>query len=292
MPKREKYSIIDIITILWRKILRTEILSSLACPVCRGGLSLTDNKKSLVCEKRHCFDIASSGYVNLCHSHGGDSKEAVRARREFLSLGYYRPIANETVRLLDKYSKGRLVADLGCGEGYYGDIIASAGYALCGFDLSKTAVEAAAKRKNPNAFFAVAGIFDLPLADASVNALTNIFAPCAEEEYTRVLKKGGCLIVAGAGEDHLLGLKKAIYDTPTLNSLRADLPKKLHHAETARVKYEITLKSNDEIKQLFSMTPYFYRTDAEGFARLGALTALTTEIDVLFDVYIKNEEVK
>ena len=77
-----------------------EILAALACPVCGGGFALSENKKSLVCEKRHCYDIAASGYVNFCGSHGGDSKELVRARREFLSLGYYRPIADSAVELL------------------------------------------------------------------------------------------------------------------------------------------------------------------------------------------------
>ena len=68
----------------------------------------------------------------------------------------------------------------------------------------------------------------------------------------------------------------------------ADLPKELRHAETKRVKYNIELKSNSEITQLFSMTPYFYRTDEKGFERLAALERLTTEIDVLCDVYIKD----
>ena len=126
------------------------------------------------------------------------------------------------------------------------------------------------------------------MKDGSADALTNIFAPCAEEEYTRVLKSGGVLIVAGAGEDHLHGLKAKIYDTPSKNTVRADLPKSLAHKETVRLKYEITLKSNAEIKQLFAMTPYSYRTDAEGFSRLAALDTVTTEIDVLFDIYTKN----
>ena len=273
--------------LLWSEILKPIILSALRCPVCRGAFSLSENQKSLICENKHCFDIAASGYVNLCPSHGGDSKEAVRARREFLSLGYYRPIAETLVQLLDKYSKGKVVADLGCGEGYYGDFIANGGYSLLGFDLSKPAIEAAAKRKNPNAFYSVAGIFDIPMHSGSSDALTNIFAPCAEEEYTRVLKSGGCLIVAGAGEDHLHGLKSKIYDEPSKNTVRADLPKNLKHADTVRLKYKITLKNNAEIKQLFAMTPYYYRTDAEGFARLDALDTVTTEIDVLFDVYIK-----
>ena len=263
------------------------IISALTCPVCGGSLALSENQKSLVCEKRHCFDIAASGYVNFCGSHGGDSKELVRARREFLSLGYYRPIAEAVAGLVEKYAPEGLVADLGCGEGYYGEAIAATGRSLVGFDLSKPAVEAAAKRKNPRAFYAVAGVFDLPLLDSSCAALTNIFAPCAEKEYTRVLKNGGCLIVAGAGEEHLLGLKRAIYDEVSLNTERADLPRQLRHAETLRVRYTVDIPENSHITQLFSMTPYYYRTDEKGFARLASLSSLTTEIDVLCDVYIK-----
>lgn len=267
--------------------MKPELLSALRCPVCGGGFTLSENGKSLLCENRHCYDIAKSGYVNFCGSHGGDSKEAVVARREFLALGYYRGIADAIAALLKKYSPGALVADLGCGEGYYGDIIAGAGFSLLGFDLSKPAIEAAAKRKNPNTFFSVAGIFDIPLKDGGVDAITNIFAPCAEKEYTRVLKSGGCLIVVGAGEDHLHALKAAIYDTPSKNTPRADLPTELFHAESARVKYDISLGSNEKIKQLFAMTPYFYRTDAEGFARLDKLQSITTEVDVICEVYIK-----
>ena len=163
--------------------MKPEILSALRCPVCGGGFTLSENRKSLICENRHCYDIAKSGYVNFCGSHGGDSKEAVAARREFLALGYYRGVADQICALLKQYSPGKAVADLGCGEGYYGDLIASQGFDLLGFDLSKPAIEAAAKRKNENAFFSVAGIFDLPLKDGSVDAITNIFAPCAEKEY-------------------------------------------------------------------------------------------------------------
>lgn len=269
------------------KILNKDILSALACPVCGGGFSLSENAKSLICENRHCYDIAKSGYVNFCGSHGGDSKEAIAARREFLSLEYYRPIADAVVELLKKYSPTATVADLGCGEGYYSDIIAKSGFSTLGFDLSRHGVEAAAKRRNANAFYSVASVFSLPVKSESIGALTNIFAPCAEAEYSRVLRSGGVLIVVGAAKDHLFGLKSKIYDTPSKNTDRADLPTSLPLIDTVRLTYEIELKTNDEIKTLFSMTPYFYRTDAEGFARLNSLDRVKTEVDVLLHVYKK-----
>ena len=73
-----------------------ELLETVKCPVC--GASVEINNGSLLCKgaRRHCFDFASSGYVNLSpsgKSESGDSKSAVGARRRFLSLGYYFPAA-------------------------------------------------------------------------------------------------------------------------------------------------------------------------------------------------------
>jgi 23S rRNA (guanine745-N1)-methyltransferase len=53
----------------------------------------------------------------------------------------------------------------------------------------------------------VASIFALPVQNASLDAVTNLFAPCAEEEFLRVLKPNGHLLLVGAGERHLMGLK-------------------------------------------------------------------------------------
>jgi len=44
-----------------------------------------------LCENRHCFDIAKSGYVNLILSNKslhGDDKEMITARRTFLNSRY------------------------------------------------------------------------------------------------------------------------------------------------------------------------------------------------------------
>ena len=267
----------------------------LACPVCGSGLSLTENGKSAECagKRRHLFDFASGGYINLYPSRasGGDSGECIAARNAFLAGGYYEKISDEINLLLDKYAcAGARVLDAGCGEGYYTLRMAQTGRTAFGFDLSKNGVNIAAKaakRTGAKAFFGVASVFALPVKSESIGALTNIFAPCAEAEYSRVLRSGGVLIVVGAAKDHLFGLKSKIYDTPSKNTDRADLPTSLSLIDTVRLTYEIELKTNDEIKTLFSMTPYFYRTDAEGFARLNSLDRVKTEVDVLLHVYKK-----
>ena len=263
----------------------------LKCPICEQGIGRKDN--SLVCPSRHCFDIASAGYVNLASSKqsgGGDSRELVAARVAFLGAGYYDAFAREICRRVVQYAKGGRVVDAGCGEGYYSLMAArEAEAAMCGFDLSKFAVMAAAKaakRQNIDAAFAVAGIFDMPLADGCADVVMNLFAPCASEEFGRVLKPGGHLIVAGSGEMHLSGLKSVIYDEVIPNQTRADLPDGagFELVEQARVRYDIKIESREDIMALFSMTPYYYRTSEAGRARLEALEQLDTEVD--FDIFV------
>ena len=272
-------------------------LDTLRCPVCGEAMSPSENRKSLLCNgaKRHCFDIAAKGYINLAlnHSGSGDSKEAVRSRSAFLNKGFYRQFADEICKLLSKYLKsGALVVDAGCGEGYYTSIVSeSCGVRAIGFDLSKAAIESAAssaaRRGLSKVAYSVGGIFSMPIKDNSADAVINLFAPCAEEEFCRVLKSGGILLVAGAGEDHLFGLKSAIYENPYKNELRADLPKNMKKLESITVKYEIELSSAEDKMNLFSMTPYYYRTSKEDAEKIKNDDALSTEVEFTIDIYQK-----
>ena len=274
------------------------VLNRLVCPKCRAGLELACGEKSLICNttagKRHCFDISADGYVNfaLSDAGSGDSKDAVRARTAFLDSGAYERISDELCELVIKHAPGgSLVVDAGCGEGYYSYRIAERGIPVFGVDISKNAIAHAAKRAKKgalkNAFFAVASVFSIPVADASVGAVVNVFAPCAEAEYSRALEEGGVLIVAHAGADHLMGLKRAIYDNVYQNDARADLPEGLELIEEKRLRYDISLTSNELIMALFSMTPYYWRTSQGDKEKLVGLDRLDTEIDIIFSVYRK-----
>ncbi|MBO7310005.1 MAG: methyltransferase domain-containing protein [Clostridia bacterium] len=270
------------------------IINSIKCPVC-GQPFRTDERGSLLClgKKTHCYDFSSSGYVNFscpAQSGGGDSKGAVRARSLFLDSGAYLPVANAVCEMLDEFSpNGGLVIDAGCGEGYYSCLIANNGYSVCGADISKFAVDAAAKRATrgelEKAFFCTASVFELPLVNSCADAVVNIFAPCVEKEYSRVLKDEGVLVVAWAGEEHLMGLKSVIYDNTHINTARADLPQSMEKIFEKRVKYQIELTSNDQILNLFSMTPYYWRTSSEDREKLSGLNSLTTQIDIIISVY-------
>lgn len=273
-------------------------LEALRCPVCGAAMELdaTRGAGQLLCHgaRTHTFDRARSGYVHLAprHSGGGDAKEAVRSRTAFLSAGYYSVAADTLCRLTNAYVGEGLIVDAGCGEGYYTNRIAAEGenYGVCGFDLSRDAVEAgakAARRQGLTTQFGVASLFELPLASESVDAVVNIFAPCAEAEFCRVLKKGGVFILVGAGERHLLGLKKALYDETYENVGRADLPAGMELCESLTVRDEIEVIGRKQIQNLFSMTPYYWRTSPSDRRKLEALDRLVTEIEFDFRVYRK-----
>ena len=268
------------------------------CPVCQSLLRLDETGHSLRCDgtgKTHCFDIAAGGYVNLIsgHASGGDSREAVRARTAFLEQDYYAPIADAVIDALRdaaNLSQNASVVDAGCGDGYYlNRALDNLDCLGLGFDLSKFAVDHAAKTARrrglaDRTFYAVASVYELPIADGCADAVINLFAPCVEKEYARVLKSGGVLIVVGAGEDHLYELKQAVYDEVYRNDVRADLPTELPLIAQRQVHFEVTLERAEDIESLFSMTPYYYRTSAEGFQRLRALHRLTTRAQA--DIYI------
>ena len=265
------------------------ILSFLKCPVCGVGMTDTENGRSIRClgERQHCYDVARSGYLNVTSplDGTGDGKEAVRARTLFLGADYYKPLSDAVNATLDREEVGTVI-DAGCGEGYYTNRMTK-GRDVIGVDLSRDGIESAAKYARlhqTGASFFVGSLYKLPVLGETMDCVTNLFAPCAEEEFLRVLRPGGCLCLVGAGERHLMGLKKIIYENPYLNPGRADLPVKMERIHEERLNYTVTVKGREMIDALFSMTPYYWRTSERDRAKLASCDELTTELD--FNLYV------
>lgn len=277
-------------------------MSGFVCPVCGGRL--TDAGGAVRCPAGHSFDRAKEGYVNLLlvsrmHSKiPGDSKEMVAARNRFLNGGGYAPFAAELARLcaaLARKKGGVLhILDAGCGEGYYDGAICAElerqglPFRLAGFDISKAAVRLAAKRKLPNAAFAVASSFAAPVESGWADVVLNIFSPFAGKEFRRCLAPGGRLIYAVPTAEHLMGLKDVLYDEPYENPCQqVDYPGFSPAGET-RVEDRITVEGQ-AIGDLFAMTPYYWKTPAEGSARLARLERLETPIGFRFLLYDRQD---
>ena len=275
---------------------KNDIISALfSCPKCKSDMYVSEDGKSAYCrgERRHCFDFSSDGYLSM-HGTGGDSKEAVLARREFLGKGYYKKMAEAICLALEKYSlpTEAVIIDAGCGEGYYTSLLSERADMTVGFDLSKYAcssgAKAARREKKENLLYTTASVFELPIKSGAADALFNIFAPCAEQEYSRVLKRGGFLFVVGAGKNHLMGLKRVLYDEQYENGERADLPKNMKKTETVIVSDTVRVENQKDILSLFSMTPYYWRTSEADKEKLLALDSLETEIEFEINIYQNN----
>lgn len=264
------------------------------CPKCQKALVIKD--RACVCESSHSYDRAKDGYYNLLLGNGGthgDNREMVEARRKFLSLGHYRPLADKlSSRVLEKTPTEGVVLDSGSGEGYYTDIAESALFKrdgktrVFGFDISKDAVKRAAKR-NPRITYAVASSYHMPIADGSVDTVFNIFSPLAAEETLRVLKRGGHFIMAIPGEEHLFDLKAAIYDTPYKNTVDDTALSGFELVGCDRLDYMMRLSTTEEIDALFMMTPYAYRTSPQNKAKISALKELDCRAQFIILTYCK-----
>ena len=264
-------------------------MTKFICPICKEPLF---GDKSLKCSNDHCFDRSKSGYINLLSGKGGnhgDPKEMVLARKSFLDKEYYRPLRDDIANTAkDITPTDATVLDCGCGECYYTQRIAELlpNAHIMGIDVSKDAVNYGCKR-NKEFDLAVASVYAMPVADSSVDTAVSIFAPCATQEFIRVLKPDGHLIMVIGGENHLWSLKKAVYDTPYKNETADYTMEGFEFVGKKEVKYSIDLNSAEDIKNIFSMTPNYHKTSQSDIAKLDNLTRLTTEIEFEILIYKK-----
>ena len=184
--------------------------------------------------------------------------------------------------------------DAGCGEGYYTDAVRralppEADALVCGFDISKLAVAAAAKRY-PQLELSVASCFAIPVADAAADLLLAIFSPIVPGEFARVVRPGGALLLAVAGPRHLFGLKEVLYEHPYENETRETVYPGFVLERRVPVRTTVVIRGQEAIHDLFAMTPYYWKTPADGAKRLGGLESLFTELGFDLLLYRRTEE--
>ena len=194
------------------------------CPICQNPLMQHLPSKGYYCSKKHHFDLAKEGYLNLLPAQHkkskepGDSRAMMRARRNFLEAGFYQPMAEALANIINTYQPETTpmhILDVGCGEGYYCRQIEAfsdhpENLDLHGIDIAKNAIFAAAK-KQENARFIVASSKSMPYADQYFDLLLRVYAPSNDQEIIRLLKPDGLLLIVTPGPRHLWQLKEFIY---------------------------------------------------------------------------------
>lgn len=167
----------------------------------------------MVCPRNHSFDIARSGYINLLQpqerraKQPGDTADAIAARRRLHDRGFtehQRLAIGEAVSA----TPGDVVLDAGCGDGFYlGTLQGETQCDAHGIDISIPAIDAAARRY-PECEWVVANADRVvPYPDHSFSIVLSITGRMNPEEFRRVLRDGGRLLVAIPAPDDLIELR-------------------------------------------------------------------------------------
>lgn len=285
-----------------------EFCDFLICPLC--GASLFKEGGSLFCTgiRRHCYDVASSGYVNLLppgkgkNAHTGDDAGMIAARSAFLAGGYYDGISDAVAQIAAEYLPGGTdsvcLCDAGSGEGYHTcriarGIAARTGRRVhaAGIDASKKGAAAGAKLaartaagEDVHLSFAAGNIFSLPIKDRSLHVMLSLFAPIPAAEAMRTLRDDGILVVTASAARHLWEMRCLIYNDPREGNETAATPEGFTLAGRSAYRESVHIPDNGTLMNLFTMTPFYYRTPADGRARLQATESLT--VSVMADLYV------
>ena len=270
------------------KLQRFASATAFACPICRENLALLET--SFKCYNRHSFDLAKFGYVNLApqiKQSANYDKENFQNRQQILEAGFYQAILDAVSDLLASSKTTKIILDIGCGEGFYSRKLQERhpDKTFYAFDISKDSVQIASKSE-PNwaVNWFVGDLARLPIKDASMDILLDIFSPANYGEFRRVLSQNGILIKVIPTENHLKEIRQKIQDQLT-NKDYSNQDIKNHFQEhftilssqTASLSKPITA---EQLQALLSMTPLLFHID-QSKIDWSQLTEITIEAEIL-----------
>ena len=270
------------------KLQRFTAATAFACPICQENLTLVES--SLKCSNRHSFDLAKFGYVNLApqiKQSANYDKENFQNRQQILEAGFYQAILEVVSNLLSNSKNAKTILDIGCGEGFYSRKLQERhpDKTFYAFDISKDSVQIAAKSE-PNwaVNWFVGDLARLPIKNASMDILLDIFSPANYGEFRRVLSKDGILIKVIPTKNHLKEIRQKVQDQLT-NKDYSNQDIKNHFQEhftilsskTASLTKTITA---DQLQALLSMTPLLFHID-QSKIDWSNLTEITIEAKIL-----------
>ena len=270
------------------KLQRFTSATAFACPICQENLTLVES--SLKCSNRHSFDLAKFGYVNLApqiKQSANYDKENFQNRQQILEAGFYQAILEGISDILATKPSAKTVLDIGCGEGFYSRKLqeSHSDKIFYAFDISKDSVQIAAKSETNWAVnWFVGDLARLPIKDASMDILLDIFSPANYGEFRRVLSKDGILIKVVPTENHLKEIRQMVQDQLTKKDY-SNQDIKEHFQEHFSIQSSqigsLTKSITPEQRQaLLSMTPLLFHVDQTKID-WSQLTEITIEAEIL-----------
>ena len=270
------------------KLQRFASATAFACPICQENLTLVES--SLKCCNRHSFDLAKFGYVNLApqiKQSANYDKKNFQNRQQILEAGFYQAILEVVSDLLSNSKNAKTILDIGCGEGFYSRKLQERhpDKTFYAFDISKDSVQIAAKSE-PNwaVNWFVGDLARLPIKDASMDILLDIFSPANYGEFRRVLSKDGILIKVIPTKNHLKEIRQKVQDQLT-NKDYSNQDIKNHFQNNFTILSSKTTSltkpiTAEQLQALLSMTPLLFHID-QSKIDWSQLTEITIEAEIL-----------
>ena len=264
--------------------------------------------------------------MNLLLSHQrksknpGDDKAMIQARRRFFDSGAFDPLA-KLIQHSTSHVPHSTILDCGCGEGHFlgtlsgsvGDLRGRHSPALpttskpigraslseraekfFGVDVSKEAIRCAAKRYKEATWIVANGMRELPFADESMDVILSVLAPRNIEEFSRILKPDGQLILGVPGPNHLIELRSQLTNHAGDFEEKADEAAKKcapQFEETNRESLRFPQLVNcEQIADLIQMTPIFWNSSPEAKEKVRQLDELTVTVSFVLLSLTKQRE--
>lgn len=279
-----------------------EDVNMLKCPICGSDME-AHNQKSIICEQKHCFDLAKSGYINflLQGSKTEYDKEQFKSRNIICSSGFFTPLEEEISALIINefnHTNSDLIRilDAGCGEGsHLARIINSLNVGFprqlhgIGIDISKEGIQMAAKN-HPYHSWCVGDLAQLPFKNKTFNIILNILSPANYAEFNRIIKPQGVLIKVIPDSNYLQELRAILFDKTDKQTYSNEKVKKLFEKnfnliDEQSISYQVKMEKGN-LEHLIKMTPLGWYASEEIIQQIlkNNLNTITVDLTTLCGV--------
>lgn len=270
------------------------------CPICKLEMNIHD-LRSMICQNKHCFDIAKKGYVNLLlkPTKTKYDKKLFKSRNIICEIGFFDPMLDEVVSIIQEGLSGFdldeiKILDAGCGEGSHLGYIKSnlqkktiIDIQGIGIDISKDGILEASKSYF-DIIWCVADLANLPFSSKQFDVILNIFTPSNYGEFDRTLKDDGILIKVVPGRNYLKELRRVFFDetdkqTYSNTEVIELFGNNFDILDTREIQYSKTM-DKEELRHLIKMTPLSWSATEEKIKK--AFNMKTNHITVDFTILI------
>lgn len=266
------------------------------CPICKNALKVV-NFRSLICSKKHTFDFAKQGYVNMLTRPVTSQydKQLFESRKYIITesdlyFSLHKMIAKVMNEQFHDFKDDLIVLDAGSGEGSHLQRILDESKQNevigVGIDISKDGIKMAAAQYKNSIWF-VGDLANAPFVDQSCHVILNILSPANYEEFKRILAPNGIVVKVVPRSWYLKQLREAFYDkdkTSYENDKTVSLFKQhFHLVNKLELCYTKELDET-EVKNLAQMTPLTWNVTKEEVERVlsdKGLSEIMIDLDIL-----------